>query len=797
MMDRNLKSVEKEAAQTRIETFRKLILENEDWLIERIHHYAKEQGYMEYTATLREAWRLSISGLSESLLAAIREDHPDLELRPFDEFVGDPIADFGIIEARRHRERGVNLGMFLGFTKYYRQSYKDMVLLAGFDSHFADYCLNLIERFFDRVEIAFCIEWSESDQSKLIEDLQLRNRLMTNEKLRYHTIFESHPHMVFILDKELRLLNLNHAAARRFHAQETPGAHYYSPALKNHMDGHQQPPESGGLNRMGLEELILLLTPDLKSFLIGGGMSQSFEKKVMGQDGARYFNVTFSQVLDMTEKISGVVMVLEDITVQKRAAEELRQAKDEADAANRAKSAFLANMSHELRSPLNAILGYTQLMQRDTSLRPEQWDYLNTINRSGEHLLDLINDVLEISKIEAGHTTLASVTFDLHTLLQDLYNQFRMSTDARNMQFDMVGMDQVPRYVVADENKLRQVLINLLGNAVKFTEEGGIAMRVAMKDGNQSGIRLMVEVDDTGVGIGEDELDKLFRFFEQTASGIQSKSGTGLGLAISRNYVRMMGGDLTVTSRLGEGSTFRFEIDLQVGKESDLRGKPQQRRVIGLVPGQHASRILVVEDNRESRSLLVKLLEQVGFNVREAENGEKAVEIFENWMPDLIWMDIRMPVMDGLEATRRIKASGGGASVKIAALTASAMEEERESILAAGCDDFVRKPYRESEIFHVMAKHLGLKYLYEVEADEAAVAQLETDLSSQRLATLPVDLHDELLKAVRELDTTRILEVVEQIARQDAPIAAVLEKIAGSLDYGRLLALLENNSVGP
>jgi len=270
-----------------------------------------------------------------------------------------------------------------------------------------------------------------------------------------------------------------------------------------------------------------------------------------------------------------------------------------------------------------------------------------------------------------------------------------------------------------------------------------------------------------------------------------------LGLAISRNYVRMMGGDLTVTSRLGEGSTFRFEIDLQVGKESDLRGKPQQRRVIGLVPGQHASRILVVEDNRESRSLLVKLLEQVGFNVREAENGEKAVEIFENWMPDLIWMDIRMPVMDGLEATRRIKASGGGASVKIAALTASAMEEERESILAGGCDDFVRKPYRESEIFHVMAKHLGLKYLYEVEADEAAVAQLETDLSSQRLATLPVDLHDELFKAVRELDTTRILEVVEQIARQDAPIAAVLEKIAGSLDYGRLLALLESNSVGP
>jgi signal transduction histidine kinase/DNA-binding NarL/FixJ family response regulator len=796
-MDRKRKRSEKERVQAGIESFRKLIADREDWLMERTLRYAKEYGYVKYTSTLREAWRLSISGLSAALLTAIQEDHPHLELGPDDEFMGDPIAEFGILEARRHRERGVSLGMFLGLMKYYRQSYKDMVRHGGFNPFLKNYCLNLIERFFDRIEIAFCIEWAESDQSKLIEDLQARNRLMTNEKNRYLTIFESHPHMVFILDKDRRLLNLNHAAARRFQAQDTPGAHYYRPSLDKHTDGYQtrdpQHPEPNGSDCFALKELMPSLADDLESFIAGGDMSLSFEMKATDHDEAQYYNVTFSQVLDVSEKFSGMVVVLEEITAQKHVTEELRRARDAADAANRAKSEFLANMSHELRTPLNAILGYSQLMQRAPSLPPEYREYLNTINRSGEHLLGLINEVLEISKIEARRITLDPRTFDLHAMLRDLHAMFKARTNDKSLSFELSEIRDLPHYVVTDESKFRQVLINLLGNAVKFTDKGGITVRVTARAENSEKICLLVEVEDTGPGIAEDELDMVFQYFEQTAAGRKSQSGTGLGMAISRNYARMMGGDITVTSRVGEGSTFRFESDLKEGRESDLGEKARERRVIGLAPGQVVPRVLVVEDNEEGRTFLVNLLELVGFNAREAENGEKAVELFEKYSPHFIWMDIRMPVMDGLEATRRIKAAPGGDSVKIAALTASVMEEECESILAAGCDDFVRKPCQESVLFEVMARHLGLKYLYDENLDETST-ESETDLSS--LAALPSDLHGELLDAVLELNTARTLEVVERIAQQDAALGTVLKKLAEKLEYDRLLTLLEKGSSG-
>ena len=467
-----------------------------------------------------------------------------------------------------------------------------------------------------------------------------------------------------------------------------------------------------------------------------------------------------------------------------RAAEALQKAKEKAEAANRAKSVFLANMSHELRTPLNAVLGFSQLMQQNPETSPSQREDLEIINRSGQHLLALINDVLDMSKIEAGRIALKIEPFDLGELVRDVMDMMHRRAEGRGLQLILDQSSDFPRYVEADSAKLRQILINLLSNAVKYTEEGGVTIRLGAtpaygsKAPNlQSSIfNLQFEVEDTGIGITKQDLEHIFQPFEQL--GIHPKQGgTGLGLALTKQFVEMMDGEIGVESTVGKGSLFYVEIPVRrVDEDKIAQVEPSRGRVVGLESGQPGYRILIVEDQQDSRLLLKKLLEPVGFAVREAVNGEEAVHVFQEWKPHFIWMDRRMPVMDGLEATRRIKAIEGGKETVIVALTASVMEEQRNEVLAAGCDDFLRKPFREAEIFKTMAKHLGVRYLYAEEPTEPAApeAKIEPGRIADSLAALSPETLSELKKSVEEIDLEATQRIIERISERDRALAEAL-----------------------
>ncbi|MBE7380660.1 MAG: CHASE2 domain-containing protein [Leptolyngbya sp. SIO1E4] len=507
----------------------------------------------------------------------------------------------------------------------------------------------------------------------------------------------------------------------------------------------------------------------------------------------------FSNLQVPASQHDGFLFFLEDITDHKQVETALRDAKEAAENANRAKSNFLANMSHELRTPLNAILGFSDLMARDTSLSLKYQDYLDVINRSGRHLLGLINNVLDMAKIEAGQIEIREQTVDLHRLLDELHRMLSLKADRKKLHLAFECQPDVPRTIQTDSGKLRQILLNLLGNAIKFTPAGHVILRLHAQPlpvawANQSAFRLYFEVEDTGPGVADQEMDRLFQPFEQTAIGQQMQEGTGLGLAISQQFVQLMGGEITVESVLGQGSTFRFTIltqALQVYPDETRLGSPVVDR---LAPGQAPYRLLVVEDQADSRKLLTTLLNTVGFQVWEARNGVEGLQRFAVCNPHAVLIDMCMPIMDGYEAVQKVRATPQGRDVIVIAVTGSAFEDEHAVILAAGCDDVVSKPIQSELLFSKLATHLGVQYIYRSPEDLEA-STLTTE--STGVALQPVDLQvmpdgwiTQLNIAALECRDSKINELIGQIPEEHTHLIGSLQYLTENFQFDTILQLI-------
>ncbi|MEM7535344.1 MAG: ATP-binding protein [Chloroflexota bacterium] len=500
-----------------------------------------------------------------------------------------------------------------------------------------------------------------------------------------------------------------------------------------------------------------------------------------------------------------VMIINRDVTEIRHHQNELQEAKEAAEAASNAKSTFLANVSHELRTPLNVILGFTQLMAKDPASSSEQVQQLGVIQRSGRYLLDLINDVLEISKIEAGHVNQNQNHFDLPLMLTTLVEMFTLRAATKGIQVRLEADNDLPRIIMSDEQKLRQILTNLMGNAIKFTQAGQITLMAHRVKSKSPTSRLIFAVKDTGIGIRSEKLDHIFEIFAR-AEDNSIEEGTGLGLPISQQYVRMLGGELQVESAPNQGSTFRFEINYRLATTDNNKQPLHEQKVIGIksdgvkADEQKEYKVLIVEDNRENRTLLRLFLGDIGLHCREAINGQMAVDAVAECKPDLIFMDMRMPVMDGYEATRVIRQQYGR-DLPIVALTADAFEHQRLEILDIGCDMVISKPYRQRDVYHAIESLLPLVFIY-ADNTESTInhrrnghhptkvqTSIEDLLSQERLATLPKGWLAQFKVFASMADVEECLIHINTIRQQDKALAETFVNLVNHFQFERILAL--------
>ncbi|MBN2214551.1 MAG: response regulator [Bacteroidales bacterium] len=670
-----------------ISTYVRLLQDSEDCLISSILNYSRKFEFTKYTSTLHEAWRLSVHGLSTSLIDAadlFRLQTP--ELHPDDDYTKDSLSSFGIIEAQKHRERGVSLPMFMGLMKYYRQTYNDLFDNSDLDMKVVQKFRLFTKRCFDRIEIAYITEWTSNTEKQLLSELQTANRNLTNEKNKYLTIFESFYSPIIIINDHNKIINFNLAASRLFTDIKIAGTLYY--------------------NKDKSDEALVLINKRLNDFVKSTLNELAFETYLDTNEGQRYFLVKLKKMLDVSEKFKGVIIILDDLTERKEMERQYEIAKSKAEEADQLKTAFLANMSHEIRTPMNAIIGFTDLLLNDKIEENEKSEYLKLILQSGNMLVKIIDDLIDISKIDTKQVNISPVQFQVSDLLAELHAVFReFIRNDESKKIDLIlNIDEEDKNarLIADPNRLKQVFNNLLNNAIKFTNKGYVEFGFKAVDDNHA----YFYVKDTGIGIPGDKHNRIFdRFMQLEDTYTKKYGGTGLGLTITKNIITLMRGSIWVESEPGQGTTFHFIIPINYCNEDVTENKRLQLSDIKKKLSLDKHKILIAEDEEINYYYLKEVLKKNGAKVIWAKNGLEVINLVEtNPNIDLVLMDIKMPEINGLEAIKYIKVIRP--ELPVIAQTAFVMDNDREICLKAGCVDFIAKPVKANQLLEMIAKYI-------------------------------------------------------------------------------------------